>query len=68
MYVGDLCISCEVMCMDHIARQKHKSALGGSCRPWGVCKTRTGYLRMVDADGKMGIEKCGWKKNKQTNN
>ena len=29
----------------------------------GVCKTRTGYLRMVDADGKMRIEKYGWKKN-----
>ena len=28
----------------------------------GVCKTRTGYLRMVDADGKMRIEKCGWRK------
>ena len=28
----------------------------------GVCKTRTGYLRMADADGKMRIEKCGWKK------
>ena len=25
----------------------------------GVCKTPTGYLRMADADGKMGIEKCG---------
>ena len=25
----------------------------------GVCKTRTGYLRMADADGKMQIEKCG---------
>ena len=29
---------------------------------WGVCKTRTGYLRLADADGKMRIEKCGWKK------
>ena len=29
----------------------------------GVCKTRTRYLRMADADGKMRIEKCGWKKN-----
>ena len=29
----------------------------------GVCKTRTGYLRMADADGKMRMEKCGWKKN-----
>ena len=28
----------------------------------GVCKTRTGYLRMADADGKMRIEKCGWKR------
>ena len=28
----------------------------------GVCKTRTGYLRMADADGKMRIEKCGWEK------
>ena len=28
----------------------------------GVCKTRTGYLRVADADGKMRIEKCGWKK------
>ena len=28
----------------------------------GVCKTRTGYLGMADADGKMRIEKCGWKK------
>ena len=28
----------------------------------GVCKTRTGYLRMADADGKMRMEKCGWKK------
>ena len=27
----------------------------------GVCKTRTGYLRMADADGKIRIEKCGWK-------
>ena len=25
----------------------------------GVCKTRTGYLRMANADGKMRIEKCG---------
>ena len=25
----------------------------------GVCKKRTGYLRMADADGKMRIEKCG---------
>ena len=24
---------------------------------WGVCKTRTGYLRMADADGKMRITK-----------
>ena len=31
----------------------------------GVCKTRTGYLRMADADGKMRIEKCGWKKKKR---
>ena len=30
--------------------------------PKGVCKTRTGYLRIADADGKMRIEKCGWKK------
>ena len=29
----------------------------------GVCKTRTGYLRMADADRKMRIEKCGRKKN-----
>ena len=28
----------------------------------GVGKTRTGYLRMADADGKMRIEKCGLKK------
>ena len=28
----------------------------------GVCKTRTGYLRMADADWKVRIEKCGWKK------
>ena len=28
----------------------------------GVCKTRTGYLRMADADGKMRMEKCEWKK------
>ena len=28
----------------------------------GVCKTRTGYLRMAGADGKMRIEICGWKK------
>ena len=28
----------------------------------GVCKTRTLYLRMADADGKMRIEKCGWEK------
>ena len=28
----------------------------------GVCKTWTGYLRMADADGKMRIEKCRWKK------
>ena len=26
----------------------------------GVCKTRTGYLRMADADGKMRMGKCGW--------
>ena len=25
--------------------------------PPGVCKTRTGYLRMADADGKMRMEK-----------
>ena len=25
----------------------------------GVCKTRTGCLRMADADGKMRMEKCG---------
>ena len=31
--------------------------------PRGVYKTRTGYLRMADADGKIRIEKCGWKKN-----
>ena len=28
----------------------------------GVCKTRTLYLLMADADGKMRIEKCGWEK------
>ena len=28
----------------------------------GVCKRTTGYLRMADADGKMRIEICGWKK------
>ena len=34
----------------------------------GICKTRTGWLRMADADGgwenadgKMRMEKCGWK-------
>ena len=46
----------------------------------GVCKTRTGYLRMADADGKMRMEKnvdnkktkkkkneqCGWQKNNNT--
>ena len=50
---------------------------------WGVCKTRTGYLRMADADGKTRMEKISdnkkskkkkkremrmpKKKNKQTN-
>ena len=29
--------------------------------PQGVCKTRTGYLRLADADGKMRIEKCDGK-------
>ena len=29
----------------------------------GVFKTRTGYLLMADAYGKMRIAKCGWKKN-----
>ena len=31
----------------------------------GVCKTRTGYLRMadVDLDGKLQMEKCGNQKN-----
>ena len=34
----------------------------GKCYQPGVCsKTRTEYLRMADADGKMQIEKCGWK-------
>ena len=28
----------------------------------GVCKTRTGYLRMADAYGKMRIEKRAWEK------
>ena len=31
-----------------------------------VCKTRTGYLRMAYADGKMRMEKCGWKKMRTT--
>ena len=37
--------------------------------PKGICKTRTGWLRMADADGgwenadgKMRMEKCGRKK------
>ena len=34
---------------------------------WGVCKTRTGYLRIADADNKNSKrkknEKCGWQKN-----
>ena len=38
----------------------------------GVCKTRTGYLRMAEADGKMRMKKCGKtpkksKKNKKRN-
>ena len=28
----------------------------------GVCKTRTGYLRMTDADFKKRIDKCGKRK------
>ena len=37
--------------------------MGKNTRPQtGVCKTRTGYLRRADADGKMRMEKCGWKK------
>ena len=33
----------------------------------GVCKTRTGYLRMADVDGKMRIEKIvNNNKNKKT--
>ena len=31
----------------------------------GVCKTRTGYLRMADADGKMRIENADNKKSKK---
>ena len=27
----------------------------------GICKMRTGYLRMADADGKMRMGKCGQK-------
>ena len=38
----------------------HRDRAGDSCM--GVCKRQTGYLRMADADGKMRIEKCGWKK------
>ena len=36
--------------------------LGAKGQKKGVCKTRTGYLRMADADGKTRMEKCGWKK------
>ena len=32
------------------------------CDELGVCKMRTGYLRMADADGKTRMEKYGWKK------
>ena len=31
IYVVDLCVSCEIMCMDHLVRQKHESALDGTC-------------------------------------
>ena len=27
----------------------------------GICKTRTGWLRMADADGGWRMGKCGWK-------
>ena len=36
---------------------------------WIVCKALTGYPRLADADGKMRIKKCFWKKkvdNKQS--
>ena len=31
--------------------------------PWGVCKTRTGYLRMADADGENADRKMRMEKN-----
>ena len=32
IYVVDLCVSCEIfMCMDRLVRQKHESALDGTC-------------------------------------
>ena len=48
------------MLLAHVEIEKTVITPGVSFR--GVCKTRTGYLRMADADGKMRIEKCGWKK------
>ena len=50
-----------------VARSKGpKKRSGGGChspeigiRRMGVCKTRTGYLRMADADEKMRIVKGG---------
>ena len=39
-----------------------KSAMQATLAPIpGVCKPRTGYLRMADADGKMRVGKRGWK-------
>ena len=48
----------------HTERQK-KMKYGGR---WGVCKTRTGYLWMADADayGKMRIQKNAHTKNNKT--
>ena len=44
-----------------LARLDKSDAKGTQCFAinTGICKTRTGWLRM--ADGKMRMEKCGWK-------
>ena len=43
----------------HLASHEVKPLNKDSGNEKGVCKTRTGYLRMADADGNMRIEKCG---------
>ena len=50
------------------AMQATLAPIPGVCKPRtgylripGVCKPRTGYLRMADADGKMRVGKRGWK-------